>query len=1507
MTSSGIGSTYPYTGTYSYLIAPDDGNGDPIEEPIASSVYAPSPPNDIPTVLSTDVPQFIPPSSTEPPSPGNNVTTSTLTIAGENNYLITTVTVSLSLTAPEPTGNQLIILLTAPNGQQGTVYNGTFFAPGPLNFTIGAPNSTFQVGGLANGRVNGTYTLTIIDENVDNTGGELTAWSVQIDSTKTQLTPQAGDPMDQNADGTPDENPLDPGYNSNLPPLGDIYAAPDPTGLGPFTTAESVFSPPFNQNTLPLIISGPQVLITQADGTSTFTGSVTTGSALITGITSTTGLYAGETVSGTGIPSGTTIETVNSSISITLSSNATVSGSQSLTAMGPVPTSSDNLLTDNTTSQFDVTFDRPVQTSTFDSSQVLSIMGPTGSILAPQTFGSTSIDQEVPAATTAGAGMLPSVLTIDSNGTLTIADITVTLTIATLASDSSLSAVLIAPNGQTITLFNAGTLSGLNLTNTVFSDGAASLATGTAPYTGTFQPKDSASSTLTALQGLIADGTWQLKITNAAGAAATLDSWSLNITPMVTVAPVASTETTVNNVLMATEFAINFPQQEVSGTYTIQLGPEILDQYGDGQDPSSSAGLDMLRGVGETTTTMKYNAVNVPTTIPATTTNSLGQPVPGTVSSSITVPDSFIIEGDQTATGQSVMQVQLKLSFALDPDLTATLSHYAPNPTNPAALGQLIGQPVTLFSNVGSGTNTANFTNTVFDDNAVTPIQNGSAPFSAIYNPQESLATVFAPITGGQNVQGTWILTITNSSTGTTGTINGWSLTFQRPILNTGLGEQGSDDATLSFRISNLGPSDSLSSEVWAPVGPASSTYETGQVNAIAVDPSDASGNTVYVGGASGGIWKTTDFLTTSPNGPTWVPLTNFGPSSAVNISSITIFPVNDNPNDSIIIAATGGVSSGQEGTDAPGVGFLISTNGGVTWNLDDSTDNVSSVNNTTSEIGDTSNILPIDSTARNREFVGTTAYQVTVDPELTPTGQVIIYAALSGPNGGIWESQNTGQTWTQVLAGNASAVILDQNSGLLLDPSAGNPPSNGGNPGSPTYGGNYQIVFAGIMGQGVYMSTNQGQSWTLMAGGIGNPLIVDLTSTPPDKNVNPASNPSPNGGEGKIVLAVPAATNNYVQSELYAGWLYAAVATSSGAFDGLFMTKDFGENWTQVQLDSLPPLGVYHDAVPVQPGYVNAPSGGTPAYPITLGEGNVDLALTVDPQNPNITYLGGFGGDGYESDTGLIRVDATNLQDAHSLVGVFYDQTEENLTLHTNAWTTIDGVLDGTPVWYDTATGEIFPADYLNFVRNPYEPFLANATLYVENVAGFSNTGDGATWTPMDVPTTSEFNAPGEFTGTVTIGSPVVAGISSTTGLEAGDLVTGTGFPAFTYIVSVNSSTSVTLSADSTVGGVEGLNNEISGTGYQILVAEVDPTTGLTRLIAGNLTGIYSGLDDNGTFEANVGTSTALPEVNRNGNLDLAQFYYGAVQPSSAAALVAGSLFYGGAQNIGGQASGPA
>ena len=68
-----------------------------------------------------------------------------------------------------------------------------------------------------------------------------------------------------------------------------------------------------------------------AVNTTTFNGILATGSSLVTGLAGTTGLFAGENVSGTGIPAGATIKAVNGSTSITLSANATVTGSQSLT------------------------------------------------------------------------------------------------------------------------------------------------------------------------------------------------------------------------------------------------------------------------------------------------------------------------------------------------------------------------------------------------------------------------------------------------------------------------------------------------------------------------------------------------------------------------------------------------------------------------------------------------------------------------------------------------------------------------------------------------------------------------------------------------------------------------------------------------------------------------------------------------------------------------------------------------------------------------------------------------------------------------------------------------------------------------------------------------------------------------------------------------------------------------------------------------------------------------
>ena len=54
------------------------------------------------------------------------------------------------------------------------------------------------------------------------------------------------------------------------------------------------------------------------------------------------------------------------------------------------------------------------------------------------------------------------------------------------------------------------------------------------------------------------------------------------------------------------------------------------------------------------------------------------------------------------------------------------------------------------------------------------------------------------------------------------------------------------------------------------------------------------------------------------------------------------------------------------------------------------------------------------------------------------------------------------------------------------------------------------------------------------------------------------------------------------------------------------------------------------------------------------------------------------------------------------------------------------------------------------------------------------------------------------------------------------------------------------------------------------------------------------------------IGASDALPDINRNGNLQLTQFYYGAAQPGYAEAAAADALFYGAAADNGEPSSDP-
>lgn len=117
----------------------------------------------------------------------------------------------------------------------------------------------------------------------------------------------------------------------------------------------------------------------------------------------------------------------------------------------------------------------------------------------------------------------------------------------------------------------------------------------------------------------------------------------------------------------------------------------------------------------------------------------------------------------------------------------------------------------------------------------------------------------------------------------------------------------------------------------WAQIGPQPQRRPTGadccmgdgpvagEVTDIAIDPSGASDQTIYISTNDGGIWKTTNA------GSTWTPLTDG--QLSLSMGSVAIDPSNTQT----VYAGTGNPFDGG-GEFTKGVGLYRSTDGGGTW-----------------------------------------------------------------------------------------------------------------------------------------------------------------------------------------------------------------------------------------------------------------------------------------------------------------------------------------------------------------------------------------------------------------------------------------------------------------------------------------------------------------------------------------------------------------------------------------------
>jgi len=189
-----------------------------------------------------------------------------------------------------------------------------------------------------------------------------------------------------------------------------------------------------------------------------------------------------------------------------------------------------------------------------------------------------------------------------------------------------------------------------------------------------------------------------------------------------------------------------------------------------------------------------------------------------------------------------------------------------------------------------------------------------------------------------------------------------------------------------------------------------------GRVNTIAFDPTD--NNIIWVGSPSGGLWKSID------GGESWTTSTDNWPS--LGVSDIAIDPTNNQ----IMYIATGDADAQQ----SQSLGVLKSTDGGTTWGF-------TGLNFELNETRQTARIL-IDPIYSDYLSVSTNnGIYLTDDAGNTWTKSTgtdgisfrsLVYKAdntdvifAGGLNGGIYKSEDYGQSFTELISNDEGRVEL--------------------------------------------------------------------------------------------------------------------------------------------------------------------------------------------------------------------------------------------------------------------------------------------------------------------------------------------------------------------------------------------------------------------------------------------------------------------------------------------------
>jgi len=454
----------------------------------------------------------------------------------------------------------------------------------------------------------------------------------------------------------------------------------------------------------------------------------------------------------------------------------------------------------------------------------------------------------------------------------------------------------------------------------------------------------------------------------------------------------------------------------------------------------------------------------------------------------------------------------------------------------------------------------------------------------------------------------------------------------------------------------------SLNGTVWAPIGPSpmneGTSQDNGLVTAIAVNPNNT--NVIYLGTAQGGVWRSGNA------GKNWTPL--FDQQPVLGIGEPGGIAIDPNNTNIIYVGTSNRVGSAEPDTiGQPTAGLFKSTDGGASWIALGSGYPAGNTGNATRFQGQTINIILVDPasgilylasaggvfTSNDGGLNWTAATGIGVDTRSlaldlsSPVGARIIYAGGSGQ--GVFRSGNGGRTFTQVLSATTPAVSAALAGGsfnrvvVALAPPTSPPNVNG-----------VQVVYVTMSGSaptdpvGVFMSTNQGTTWTQQAatgvsgttyGGYALHMAVDPAS-PGDGNTDVLyfgclnQFKSVDSGKSFTLKSVGHAdTHTYTTVAQPGG---AKTVVYCGCDGGIDVSTDAGGSWNPLNSNGIQTGLFYNIAIKpdatasvtagaLQDNELQTTSGATfPGWNAPIGGDGWDVAY--DGGTPPVLY-GAYGG----------------------------------------------------------------------------------------------------------------------------------------------------------------------------------------------------------------------------------------------------------------------------------------